>query len=257
MRNLILFSIDKNHFAIELDKIKRIIQAQETTSVPGNADEIEGITTFEDSVINVLNFRKIIGMEEFTKTLDGLFPVLIQGHEDWVKSLSESVDTGCEFHGEISPYDCALGKWLNEFNSYDPAISKIKEALFTVHSEFHGQAPKVIHTALNDKEEAKRLINTEVSNRKDVIVKHIHDLHENKELIANSMQKFLIMDAEKMFAVRIDDIDDIIYIEDDQIQMSDISEEASLISIDGIFEHNDKLVNLISTISMPESNKEQ
>ena len=77
-------------------------------------------------------------------------------------------------------------------------------------------------------------------------------LQEEKQRIANSSQKFLIIDAQKQFAVRIDEIDDIIAIDENDIQSSEsFEEDGTLVKINGIFEHSEKLVNLIDSISMP------
>ena len=83
------------------------------------------------------------------------------------------------------------------------------------------------------------------------IIEHLDELNEKAHIIANSMQKFLILDAERAFAVRIDDIDDIISIDESSIQMSRDDDQSNNVNIDGIFEHDDKLVNLISSIVMP------
>lgn len=253
MRELILFSIDKNNFAIDLDKIKRIVQAEQTTAVAGNARIIEGVFRFEDEIINVLNYRDMIGIPAYDQTLKELFPKLKQGHENWVTNLVDSVDSGVEFKGALNPYECDLGKWLSSFNSYDEKITDILNDIFKIHTEFHAQAKGVLDESHDCKSCAFDMIESEVEPRKEKLLDLIDKLSANANLIANSMQKFLILDAERIFAVRIDDIDDIISIDESSIQLSHEDDNESFVNIDGIFEYKDKLVNLISSISLPPS----
>ena len=254
MKDLILFSIDKNHFALELDKIKRIVQAMQTTPVAGNADEIEGVFTFEGNVLNVLDFRTMIGIEAFHDRYDEMFPSLKKAHELWITALSDTVANDTPFTEAISPHDSALGKWLGSFNSYDPLITDILKKLATVHTSFHGQAEGIIHQAKIDKESALNMVKEKVEPLKEDIIHFLDELQADKHLIANSMQKFLILDAEKAFAVRIDEIDDIIAIDESDIQSSETFEDDdSLVKVDGIFEYKEMLVNLIGSIKMPKT----
>lgn len=254
MKDLILFSIDKNHFALELDKIKRIVQASPTTPVAGNADEIEGVFTFEKNVLNVLDFRTMIGVNVYNSRYDKLFSALKQGHESWVEELKSSVEEERGFSGELSPFDCDLGKWLSSFNAYDDTVTGIIDRLSVVHNKFHGQASPVINEAKGCKSCAQEMINSNIEPLKHSLLGLLDELHADKQLIANSMQKFLILDAEKPFAVRIDEIDDIIAVSESDIQASETFEgDESLVKIDGIFEYKEKLVNLIERIKMPQT----
>ena len=254
MKDLILFIIDMNHFALEFDKIKRIVQAMQTTPVAGNADEIEGVFTFEGNVLNVLDFRTMIGIEVYHDRYDEMFPSLKKDHEAWVTALSDTITNDVPFTKEISPHDSALGKWLGSFNSYDPTVTDILKNLATVHTSFHGQAEAIINEAKIDKQTALDMLKAKVEPLKEAIMNFLDELQEEKHLIANSMQKFLILDAEKAFAVRIDEIDDIIAIDESDIQSSETFEEDdSLVKVDGIFEYKEMLVNLIGSIKMPKT----
>ena len=251
MRELILFSIDKNNFAIELDKIKRIVQAEITTPVAGSAEEIEGVFTFENDVIKVLNFRKMINLPAHGSELQELFPRLKQSHIDWVNALEDSVVNDTPFTKALSPYDCELGKWMGSFNSYDSTISMIMDKLFTKHAHFHGHASTILREAQQNKEKALEMIREKVKPLESELKELLDSLLENVNLITNSMQKFLILDGEILFAVRIDDIDDIVSIEETDLQTSNDIEDDSDIKFDGIFEYKDLLVNLIQSINLP------
>lgn len=62
MMDLIVFSIANNKYALNIENVQRIIQAVELTSIPNSHEFIDGMMPYEDSVVKVLNFRKMIGL---------------------------------------------------------------------------------------------------------------------------------------------------------------------------------------------------
>ncbi|MDA7817387.1 chemotaxis protein CheW [Sulfurimonas sp.] len=73
--DLIVFSVGNNRYAIDIENVQRIIQAVELTTIPNAHPFIDGMMSYEDSVIKVLNFRKLTNMEP---------------HEDESKSIEDS-----------------------------------------------------------------------------------------------------------------------------------------------------------------------
>ena len=252
MKDLILFSIEKNNFSLELDKIKRIVQASKTTPVAGNADEIEGIFTFEDKVLNVLDFRTMIGIEQFDERYAEMIPKFKKEHDDWVEALENRVKENAPFTKSINTNDSELGKWLGSFTSYDDTITNILTDLSSAHKKFYGKTTATIDVSKQDKERAVNMLVKDIQPLKEIMLRCLDELLEYKQLIANSVQKFLIIDGEKPFAVRIDEVDDIIAIEESDIQSADsFDEDSTLVKINGIFEYQEKLVNLIDSIAIP------
>ena len=252
MKDLILFSIDKNNFALELDKIKRIVQATETTPIAGNAEEIEGVFTFEGNILNVLDFRCMIGVDTFTMRYEKTFTDLKAYNEDFSKRVLAAKDNDEAFEGSLSAHDCPLGKWLSSFQAYDNFIGELLKSLSTAHSEFHACAADILNSSHDSNVSEQKALEERLLLLKEKISAHLDSLNESKHILANSMQKFLIIDATKSFAVRIDEVDDIIAISEEDIQSSDsFEEDDSLVKINGIFEYKQKLVNLIGVIAMP------
>ena len=62
MTSLIIFNVGSNNYAINIDNVQRIIHAKELTPIPNSHKYIDGMMSYEDSVIKVLNFRKLIGL---------------------------------------------------------------------------------------------------------------------------------------------------------------------------------------------------
>lgn len=73
--DLIVFSVDNNKYALNIENVQRIIQVVELTTIPNTHECIDGMMSYEGNIVKVLNFRK----------LTGLAP-----HEDENKAISDS-----------------------------------------------------------------------------------------------------------------------------------------------------------------------
>ena len=62
MIDLIVFSIGNNRYALNIENIQRIIQRSELTDIPNAHKLIDGMMSYENKVIKVLNFRRLIGL---------------------------------------------------------------------------------------------------------------------------------------------------------------------------------------------------
>ena len=67
MRSFIIFCIDVNAYAIDIESVKRILPYQDLTAMPDESEHIEGMFHYEDKIIKTLSFRKMIGLEPFKK----------------------------------------------------------------------------------------------------------------------------------------------------------------------------------------------
>ncbi len=73
MIDLIVFNVGNNRYALNIENIQRIIQMVELTEIPNGSDFIDGMISYENNIVKVLNFRKLIGLDAYEdeeKSLD-------------------------------------------------------------------------------------------------------------------------------------------------------------------------------------------
>lgn len=70
MIDLIVFSVANNRYALNIDNVVRIIQATSLTAVPNSHRLIDGIMSYEENVLKVLNFRKLLKIKPHKEDLD-------------------------------------------------------------------------------------------------------------------------------------------------------------------------------------------
>lgn len=71
MEDYIIFTIGDNYYALSVASIQRIIQVPSVTAIPNAHPMVEGMMSYEDRVIKVVNFRSMMGMEDFQETATG------------------------------------------------------------------------------------------------------------------------------------------------------------------------------------------
>ncbi len=117
MMDLIVFSVANNRYALNIENIKRILQDKQLTTIPNSNTLIDGMISHENSVIKVLNFRKLIGLISYDTELQNSFARFKTLYEEWINALKESIYHERVFSKTTNPHKCEPGMWLDGFNS--------------------------------------------------------------------------------------------------------------------------------------------
>jgi len=254
MIDLIVFSVGTNKYALDIENIQRIIQAEELTNIPNTHKYVDGMMSYEDKVIKVLSFRKLIGLESYDDELRVLFATLKKAHKEWIESLGTSVSTGSAFTKTTNPHLCDLGKWIDAFNSYDDTVSDIFSELVEYHKQLHVKGGDIIETLETDKTEAQKMYDIDLRNIYDHTMHALDTFVLKLDIVANSLQKLIIYENENAtFAIKVDVIEDIAHIQEEQIMHSSEKEsKVNLLELDGVLDLDSTLINIIKTVKIPD-----
>ena len=254
MSDLIIFSLKESLYAIDLEYIKRIIQVPKLTDVPNDHPLIEGMMSYEESVIKVVGFRQMLEYESYDEELRKLFNTLKGQHKAWVEALENTVENGVTFSKTTNPHMCELGKWLDAFNSYDENVSNILRDLNAYHKKLHGSAVDILELLEQGKEdEAKAYFNSHVREIYSHTIAHIDTFINEFALVADSLQKLLIyQNGEALFALKVDAIEDILHADEQKIMQKDEAHKVNAyLELEGVIEIDDKLINVIKKVTLP------
>jgi chemotaxis signal transduction protein len=95
MIDLVVFNVGNSRYALNIENTQRIIQMLELTQIPNAHDFIEGMISYENKIVKVLNFRKLIGLapyEDENENLKDSFSRLIF-YENNSKNFAIKVDS--------------------------------------------------------------------------------------------------------------------------------------------------------------------
>ena len=252
MIDLIVFSVGENKYAMNIENVQRIIQATSLTNIPNAHKYIDGMMSYEEKVVKVMSFRKLIGMQTYESELRALFETLKQGHADWVGALKHSVETGKKFTKTLNPHACALGKWIDSFTAYDDTVVEILNELIEYHKQLHLTGALVLETLQTDKEKAMSLFNIDIQNIFEHTMGALDTFIDEFDTVGNSLQKFLIYDSEKsIFAIKVDTIEDIAHIQESDITETDSDYDVNaFLELDGVLDINGVLINVIKSVTL-------
>ena len=253
MVDLIVFRVGDNKYAMDIENVQRIIQASSLTVIPNSHEYIDGMISYEDKIIKVLNFRKLIGMNAYEDELHQLFKSLVTAHADWVNSLEVSLKTGVEFTKTFDSHGCGLGEWIDSFTAYDDHVLEVLNVLVEYHKQLHTKGGEAYEMREKAPAKAVALFEDEIFS----IYKHtmgaLETFIEELDIVADSLQKFLIYDASGViFAIKVDAIEDIAHVEEDEfINAGNEHETNEFLELDGVLDIKGVLINVIKTIKLP------
>ena len=253
MTDLIVFSIGTNRYALNIDNIQRIVQSIELTDIPNANEYIDGMMSYEGNVIKVLSFRKLIGLKTYQDELHDMFLKLKIAHQNWIDELKDSIENGSPFKKILNPHKCELGIWLDNFNSYDDSVSNIFNNLMVNHKHLHAIGSDALEIYKTDKKGAIEMFHTTIYDIFNTTMNDLGLFINKLDKVANSLQKLLIYESsDKIFAIKVDTIEDIAHIEEKKIMISDKEyQDTQYLELDGVLDLNGVLINVINTVILP------
>lgn len=254
--DLIVFEVGSSTFALNLEFVNRINTIPKITPIASSSKFVEGMISYESSILHVISFRTIIDQINCSDELLELFNELKRQHEVWLKALQESIESGVEFRGVLDAHVCELGKWIDSFTSYDDKVSATLKELTSNHTKLHNLGADIVELIKNSKvSDASRLFEKELNNIYNQTMEALNLLISDYKVVADSLQKLLLYkNDEEYFAIKVDKIVDIVHIDDENIVKSndvDSKVKSAYITFDGVLEMDGILINVVKNIRLP------
>ena len=253
MIDLIVFSVGSNRYAMNIENVQRIIQAETLTNIPNAHVHVDGMMSYESKVIKVLNFRKLINLETYENELASVFVSIKQFHSNWVESLRTAIKMGSSFTDVLDPHSCELGKWIDSFTAYDDHVIDILNELSDYHKQLHLAGGMALSKYEHDEEESLRILNEDIETIYGRTMASLDKFIAELDTVSNSLQKLIIYDNDGViFAIKVDKIEDIAHVQESEfINAGTESEGNDFLELEGVLDLDDVLINVIKTVALP------
>jgi len=251
MKSFVVFSILNQYFGIDIESVKRILPSQPLTKMPEEGDHVEGMFQYEDTVLKVLSFRRLIGMLSYPEQLRTLFPDLKNQHKAWLDALIHSVEEGIPFTKTTDPHACHLGKWIDSFHPDDKEVTEIMKELSFHHQRLHHSAVDVLELRETCKDEAHNWIEDNVQDIYKHTLSYLSQIEDKSEAVAVDLQRCLILNGHDdiAFGLNIDAVEDIVHVEEDALHIvSEIQTMGDYMKVEAILDYKNKLVTIVKDI---------
>ncbi|MBV5320426.1 MAG: chemotaxis protein CheW [Sulfuricurvum sp.] len=253
MKDYIVFTVGSNYYALDVSCIERIIQIPSITIIPNSHPCIDGMISYENRVVKVVNFRKMTGMGSYEEEMSGFFTEEKNNLAQWVKALFEAVELENDFHLSTDSHSSKLGEWLNRYNSHDTEILAILKRLRSLHSKLYEIAREALALKESDSKGSLELIRHHVNLIFPAIAGELENMVEKSQSISQHLQKLLIYhENENYFAIKVDTIQDIVVIQSSMLK--EVERSTKLLSFtetSGVVEIGERLVNVIKSVILP------
>lgn len=192
----VLLDINGIVYAISCESVLSLSQLQTINPVPTLPVQVRGVIEFRDRLIQLVDSRTLLGfkkMDEEIKDFNELMEQRYKDHENWVKTLEESVLRDGEFTLTTDPHKCAFGKW---YDTYKPKSANIMFlSTFAKFDEPHKAIHKIgiIARELMSKGKKQEAIDI-INSVKDTDLKQMMRLFEElKEAYSYSRKEIVVV----------------------------------------------------------------
>lgn len=253
MTSFVIFKTLEQLYGIDIECVKRILPSAFLRSTPDEDEHIEGMFTYENEIIKVLSFRKLIGVKSYEEQLQQLFSKLKTEHQEWLKALQESLEKDSAFTQARTPHSCSLGKWIDSFHPDDKSLLDAMKQLSSHHQQLHQSVLHLLEEKQSNPQAAKKRLNVEINALNEKVFSSFEDVVKMSDKVAVTQQRCLVLFGEKnsSFGLNIDEVVDILHSDEKQLYSAQEEERmGDFISVAGVLEHKGKLITIIKDVTI-------
>ena len=250
----IIFAVGECDYAIEVNKVERILPITEITPIPYMNKCIKGVINYQNHLLPIIDLRYIFNVTAYDEVMKKLFTQVQNDHSVWVESFKNSMSENRAFNLTTDHHACRLGKWLDSFSTHNENIAAILRELRPAHKQLHQMGQEILDIREQDIHQAQEMTDDLVHTIYQSTSTQINKLIECSHTVSDQLQKLLIcVENDIWFALQIDGAKDIIHVDKTEIKpMKQESGTNEFIQLQGVIETQENLVLIIESINVKE-----
>ena len=126
---LVTFLVENEEYAFPIDTVREVLRVGNITEVPNVVSYVVGILTVRNSVLPVVDIRKLFGMKLLVDELSKELEMMEKTSKQWMDSFRQSIVLGTGSRNEINAENTYLGKWIDNFRTASEGIGKAVQDL--------------------------------------------------------------------------------------------------------------------------------
>ncbi|MCU4138297.1 MAG: Chemotaxis signal transduction protein CheW [Thermodesulfobacteria bacterium] len=217
---LVTFLIAEEEYAFPIEIVKEILRVGNITEVPETPEYILGILAVRDTLLPVVDLRKIFGFSDLAKDVNQELDKILKEHEDFVKDLKNSIETGSPFRCELDHNKCGFGLWMKKFITSSEKINQAIESMKKDHQLFHELAKIILQKVKeHNKDSALQLFENDIVPVFEKLKEHFKNLKEAISEDIKEDQRILVLEIfNTPIGILVDRIKQVIRVPKDSIE---------------------------------------
>lgn len=126
---LVTFLVENEEYAFPIETVREVLRVGNLTEVPNVVSYVVGILTVRNSILPVVDIRKLFGMKLLVDELMRELEIMEKISRQWVDAFRQSIALGTGFRNEIEAESTQLGKWTDNFRTASEGIGKAVQDL--------------------------------------------------------------------------------------------------------------------------------
>ena len=126
---LVTFLVENEEYAFPIETVREVLRVGNITEVPNVVPYVVGILTIRNSVLPVIDIRKLFGMKLLVDELMKELEMMEKISKQWVDGFRQSIALGTGFRNEIDADKTQLGRWTENFRTASEGIGKAVQEL--------------------------------------------------------------------------------------------------------------------------------
>ena len=217
---LVTFSIAGEEYAFPIEIVKEILRVGNITEVPETSEYILGILAVRDTLLPVIDLRKLFGFSDLARDVNQEVDKILKEHEDFVRNLKNSIETGSPFRGELDHNKCSFGLWMKKFITSSEKINQTIEVMKKDHQLFHELAKITLQKVKeHSKESALQFFENDMLPVFEKLKRHFKNLKEAISEDIKEDQRILVLEIFNIpVGILVDKIKQVIRVSKDSIE---------------------------------------
>ena len=217
---LVTFLIAEEEYAFPIEIVKEILRVGNITEVPETPEYILGILAVRDTLLPVVDLRKIFDFSDLAKDVNQELDKILKEHEDFVKDLKNSIETGSPFRCELDHNKCGFGLWIKKFITSSEKINQAIESMKKDHQIFHELAKIILQKVKeHNKDSALQLFENDIVPVFEKLKEHFKNLKEAISEDIKEDQRILVLEIfNTPIGILVDRIKQVIRVPKDSIE---------------------------------------
>ncbi len=209
------FWLNETLYALSIKNVLSICQDSEPVStVPCDVPGLIGVVRYQNQPVTLYDFAHRVGVQSGREIKEQVSSELIRFESEfdhWFQAVEESIFRDKPFTGLKDSGQTSFGKWLRSFSTRDESLTEVLEHLEQLYQEVFAAADVALTLRLKGEETAKRMIEeTKVT----TYHKARQAFQQARQLLAELARPVVLYvtqkDNEVAFALRIDEVNNII-----------------------------------------------
>jgi purine-binding chemotaxis protein CheW len=121
---LVTFLVENEEYAFPIDIVREVLRVGNITEVPNVVSYVVGILTVRNSVLPVVDIRKLFGMKLLVDELSKELEMMEKASKQWMDLFRQSIVLGTGFRNDTDAENTQLGKWIDNFRTASEGIGK-------------------------------------------------------------------------------------------------------------------------------------